>query len=83
MAISGSLKTLFESRTSSTTTKSKPLIFVPPSYFKVDGKKNFKFKQNLFLSFVLEESPEEDEVYEDDDDVLSISSDDEESTQIS
>ncbi len=45
MAISGSLKTLFETRTSSniktrtsTTTTATPIDFVPPSYFKVDGK---------------------------------------------
>jgi hypothetical protein len=36
MAMSGSLKTLFESRTS--TTKTTSVVFVPPSLFKVDGK---------------------------------------------
>ncbi len=43
MAISGSLKTLFETRTSSnvkngSTTTTTPVVFVPPSFFKVDGK---------------------------------------------
>ncbi len=42
MAMSGSLKTLFESRTlsnvKSRTSTTTPVIFVPPSYFKVDGK---------------------------------------------
>ena len=41
MATTGSLKPLFETRTSSTE-KSLPtaasVVFVPPSYFKVDGK---------------------------------------------
>jgi hypothetical protein len=36
MAMSGSLKTLFETRTSPM--KSTPIAFVPPSFFKVDGK---------------------------------------------
>lgn len=45
MAITGSLKALFETRTSSniknrtpTKTTTTPVVFVPPSYFKVDGK---------------------------------------------
>jgi hypothetical protein len=41
MAISGSLKTLFETRTSST--KSTSNAFIPPAFFKVDGKLYFKF----------------------------------------
>jgi len=72
MAISGSLKTLFETRTSSngpSTTKSTPVVFVPPSFFKVDDES--------------QEVEYEEEVFEDDDDVLSISSDDDETTQTS
>ena len=44
MALSGSLKTLFDARTSpsikhgSSTITPSPVVFVPPSYFKVDGK---------------------------------------------
>lgn len=43
MAVSGSLKTLFESRTGPdvkhipSAASSTPVVFVPPSYFKVDG----------------------------------------------
>jgi hypothetical protein len=48
MAMSGSLKTLFDSRTSSNiktraSTASAPVDFVPPSFFKVDGKLLFFF----------------------------------------
>lgn len=45
MAMFGSLKTLFETRTSSniksrpsTTTTAPPVNYVPPSFFKIDGK---------------------------------------------
>ncbi len=53
MAMSGSLKTLFESRTSSNvksrTSTATPVIFVPPSYFKVDGKFLCNSNQPKFL----------------------------------
>ncbi|CAM2700658.1 unnamed protein product [Rotaria socialis] len=74
MAMSGSLKTLFETRTSSnrktrtSTTIKTPVVFVPPSFFKVDDDPQ-------------EVEYEEEEVFEEDDDVLSISSDDDEITQ--
>ena len=44
MAMSGSLKTLFDTRASSSIKHgtsiitASPVVFVPPSYFKVDGK---------------------------------------------
>ncbi|CAF1014259.1 unnamed protein product [Rotaria magnacalcarata] len=73
MAMSGSLKTLFETRTSSniktrtSTTIKTPVVFVPPSFFKVDDDP--------------QEVEYEEEVFEEDDDVLSISSDDDEITK--
>ncbi|UJR30200.1 hypothetical protein I4U23_017739 [Adineta vaga] len=74
MAISGSLKALFENRISSNVkdssskTTSTSVVFVPPSYFKVDEEPQ-------------EMEYEEEEVFEDDDDVLSVSSDEEEISQ--
>jgi hypothetical protein len=72
MAMSGSLKTLFENRTSLNVkngTTTTPVVFVPPSFFKIDDEP--------------QEVEYEEEVFEDDDDVLSISSDDDEITQTS
>ena len=37
MAMSGSLKTLFDTQPASTS-KPTTAIFIPPSFFKVDGK---------------------------------------------
>ncbi|CAF3920647.1 unnamed protein product [Rotaria sordida] len=73
MAMTGSLKTLFETRTSSSIksrTSTTPVVFVPPSYFKVDDEPQ-------------EVEYEEEEAFEEDDDVLSISSDDDEIAQTS
>ncbi|CAF0792008.1 unnamed protein product [Adineta steineri] len=76
MAISGSLKTLFDNQTSSnvkkgktTTTTTTPVVFVPPSYFKIDDEP--------------QEMEYEEETFDDDDDVLSISTDDDETAQTS
>ncbi|CAF4828495.1 unnamed protein product, partial [Rotaria sp. Silwood1] len=76
MAMTGTLKTLFETRTSSnvksrtSTASTTPVVFVPPSYFKVDDEPQ-------------EVEYEEEEVFEEDDDVLSISSDEDEIAQTS
>ncbi len=88
--MTGSLKTLFETRTSSSNIKSRAstttVDFVPPSYFKVDGKFRLfipGFKILLFIDEQQEVEFEEEEGFDDDDDVLSISSDDDETTQTS
>jgi hypothetical protein len=94
MAMTGSLKTLFETRTSSsniksrasTTTTTTTVDFVPPSYFKVDGKFRLfipGFKILLFIDEQQEVEFEEEEGFDDDDDILSISSDDDETIQTS